>query len=330
MPRSYTGYDATARSKRPGMETFIDLVDAYFGLWNNGSWVVRNMRGKSKPSVHSTGRAVDFSWRGGSYRGTGNYADCEKLCDFLTANADVLGVELILDYWPRPHGRGWRCDRNAWRTYTRHAMSGSPGGDWVHVEISNEWADDSQYYIDTFQRLLGDPPKEITPAPAKKTVKKPPGKDPWLQVGSKGDKVKEIQVVIGVEADGSFGPVTEAAVKKWQAEHDLFVDGIVGPDTYKAMAGAAPTTAPAPANTPTAADMAVERDATRSVDAPDFALTKRGDKGDLVKAIQAVVGVTADGVFGKFTENAVKQWQASKGLESDGIVGRITYAAMFG
>jgi hypothetical protein len=40
----------------------------------------------------------------------------------------------------------------------RRAFSGAPGGDWVHVEISNDKADDPQYYIDTMKKLLGDPP----------------------------------------------------------------------------------------------------------------------------------------------------------------------------
>ena len=56
-----------------------------------------------------------------------------------------------------------------------------------------------------------------------------------LRKGSKGDMVKKMQEVLGLDADGDFGPGTERAVKAWQAEHNLTADGIVGPATMKAM-----------------------------------------------------------------------------------------------
>ena len=43
-------------------------------------------------------------------------------------------------------------------------------------------------------------------------------------------------------ADGNFGPRTEAAVKAYQAQHALQNDGIVGPRTWGAPAGAAGAT----------------------------------------------------------------------------------------
>ena len=56
-----------------------------------------------------------------------------------------------------------------------------------------------------------------------------------LRKGSKGDMVKKMQEVLGLDADGDFGTGTERAVKSWQAEHSLTADGIVGPATMKAM-----------------------------------------------------------------------------------------------
>jgi len=230
MGRPYTGFDQIAGGKRAGFETFIDLLEAHFGLWNNGTFGVRKKRGKSSYSVHATGRAGDLSWRGAPYRGPGNYQAAVKMMDFLAAHADELFVEAIFDYYPAPHGRGWKCDRAAWQVYNKAAFSGAPGGDWVHVEVSNAKADDPQYYIDTMKRLLGDPPKPVAPAPAQKTQVPPPNKSPWFQRGSKGEGVKEVQRIVGAEpVDGDFGPKTEAAVKAWQAEHDLYVDGIWGP-----------------------------------------------------------------------------------------------------
>ena len=57
---------------------------------------------------------------------------------------------------------------------------------------------------------------------------------------------------------------------------------------------------------------------------------RRGMKGDDVKRMQKVLGVTADGDFGFGTAEAVKKWQRANGLTPDGIVGPKTQAKMFG
>ena len=63
-----------------------------------------------------------------------------------------------------------------------------------------------------------------------------------LKNGSKGEEVKQLQTLLGLSADGSFGPMTEAKVKEWQAANSLTADGIVGPSTWGKMFGAvAPT-----------------------------------------------------------------------------------------
>jgi hypothetical protein len=57
-------------------------------------------------------------------------------------------------------------------------------------------------------------------------------------------------------------------------------------------------------------------------------ILKVGSKGELVKDVQEIVGVKADGHFGSGTEAAVKKWQAAHGLTADGLVGRGTLAKM--
>lgn len=79
------------------------------------------------------------------------------------------------------------------------------------------------------------PPPVLIPAaepPAK--AGDPPGR-PTLRRNSKGDLVRQIQAKLGVEQVGNFGPKTEAAVRKFQREHDMVPDGIVGPKTWAAL-----------------------------------------------------------------------------------------------
>jgi Putative peptidoglycan binding domain len=54
----------------------------------------------------------------------------------------------------------------------------------------------------------------------------------------------------------------------------------------------------------------------------------RGSHGPYVQRVQRIVGVTADGIFGKGTKRAVKRWQRRHGLTADGIVGPATWAKM--
>jgi peptidoglycan hydrolase-like protein with peptidoglycan-binding domain len=58
---------------------------------------------------------------------------------------------------------------------------------------------------------------------------------PTLRRPSKGGLVKKIQMKVGAQADGKFGPKTEAAVRAFQRKHGLVPDGIVGPKTWKVL-----------------------------------------------------------------------------------------------
>jgi putative chitinase len=56
-----------------------------------------------------------------------------------------------------------------------------------------------------------------------------------LKLGSQGEDVKKLQVKLGVDPIGTFGPKTDAAVKSWQAANGLTADGIVGDATWSKM-----------------------------------------------------------------------------------------------
>ena len=56
-----------------------------------------------------------------------------------------------------------------------------------------------------------------------------------LKLGSEGEDVKKLQVKLGVDPIGKFGPKTEAAVKAWQSSNGLTADGVVGDGTWSKM-----------------------------------------------------------------------------------------------
>jgi N-acetylmuramoyl-L-alanine amidase len=56
-----------------------------------------------------------------------------------------------------------------------------------------------------------------------------------LKRGSKGFPVMLLQKHLGITIDGSFGPMTENAVKAFQSKNGLTSDGIAGPKTWGAL-----------------------------------------------------------------------------------------------
>lgn len=165
-----------------------------------------------------------------------------------------------------------------------------------------------------------------SPAPAPAPAPAPESGHPTLSVGSSGSAVTELQQRLAafgyaIAADGSFGPITEAIVKDFQAEDGtIAVDGVVGPATWDAISRAeagnwhkntTPPLPPAPA--------------APSIARPTPTL-KRGSVGPEVYKLQTALnvfnaGLAADGQFGPATENAVKAFQAFWKLSVDGIYG---------
>ena len=56
-----------------------------------------------------------------------------------------------------------------------------------------------------------------------------------LRIGSSGDKVKELQNLLGLEQTGNFDTITKDCVEKLQNEKQIRVDGIVGPETIDVL-----------------------------------------------------------------------------------------------
>jgi peptidoglycan hydrolase-like protein with peptidoglycan-binding domain len=112
-----------------------------------------------------------------------------------------------------------------------------------------------------------------------------------LRRGLAGEPVRILQSHLGVDADGIFGPGTEAALIQYQKDNGLSADGIAGPDTFTAMG------------------------------LPELVLLHKPIRGEQVRRLQEGLGIHADGIFGNGTEAAVKQLQEANGLEPTGMAG---------
>src|SRR5437868_2422766 len=104
-----------------------------------------------------------------------------------------------------------------------------------------------------------------------------------LKRGLAGEPVKVLQQKLGVNTDGEFGADTEAALRKYQQQNGLKVDGIAGPDTFVHMG------------------------------LYELILLKVGTSGETVKKLQQALGINQDGQFGSGTETAVRDFQQKMG-----------------
>ena len=145
-----------------------------------------------------------------------------------------------------------------------------------------------------------------------------PSKRPTvLKQGSTGQEVKELQQALSklgyrVTVTGEFDTATHYGVVRFQRKHRLTIDGIVGPQTLSKI-------------------RAHQKRPSVTTEAREFpgTIIKRGSRGPDVRWIQQHIGVKlVDGVFGRGTERAVKQFQSRRRLKADGIVGRQTWAAI--
>jgi len=151
-----------------------------------------------------------------------------------------------------------------------------------------------------------------------------------LRRGMSGPSIRQVQERLNalganpqLATDGSFGPLTEAAVIAFQHSRGLNPDGVVGPLTWSALFAVipAPTPPPQPPNV--------------LIPYPGVVL-RRGMSGPSIKQVQERLNtlganprLATDGNFGPLTEAAVIAFQRSNGLNSDGVVGPITWNALF-
>lgn len=150
---------------------------------------------------------------------------------------------------------------------------------------------------------------------------------PTVRQGSQGEPAQQAQFLLSAEGyglapaqvDGNFGPVTVAAVRRFEQAHHLAVDGVVGPAVWKALLAGAPVAGhPFP---PT---------------------LQAGASGPIVRLLQQTLnaarsrfGVTqpplaVDGQYGPNTVALVRAFQAWGSVIIDGIVGYRTWSVAIG
>ena len=130
-----------------------------------------------------------------------------------------------------------------------------------------------------------------------------------------GPKVASIQVALkrfglyNATVDGVRGPVTRAAITRFQRRRGLSVDGVVGPQTRAAFG-------------------------KRGRPALGSRTMKQGDRGWDVASLQYMLARRGyppgaiDAVFGPATDQAVRNFQGAYGLSADGLAGPATLAAV--
>lgn len=178
-----------------------------------------------------------------------------------------------------------------------------------------------------------------TPAPSLADVR---GGRAELHPGMRGDAVKELQRLVGVQQTGLYGPTTLAAVQKFQAERGLSpaTTGAVGRTTLAALEqprsqnGATAATTGAASADATADGLPTSlRDVkTPALDAAARSgVLGRGQSGPAVRELQTLLGFGAGGqtgVYGPTTEAAVKAFQRAHNIVDNGQVGGTTLAAL--
>lgn len=151
-----------------------------------------------------------------------------------------------------------------------------------------------------------------------------------LRSGSSGSDVASAQMYLKAggyllgKADGVFGASTKAAVKAFQKDYNLKVDGVIGSETWALLKTL---------NLSNAEQIVVDNNSP-SIGARSNSLRK-GNSGSQVKKLQQQLiqlGFLAvgqdDGKYGTRTVNAVRNFQKANGLKVDGVAGTQTFVCL--
>jgi len=164
-----------------------------------------------------------------------------------------------------------------------------------------------------------------SPTSPTSTTNSSSGESKFLTRGSEGDEVRILQERLRIagfyygNANGIFGPITEDAVKEFQAAYNLDVDGIVGPSTKSKLP-------------PVGVGYGEETAKKKLTDGNKLRL---GHRGEVVRVVQAQLIKAGylqgepNGYYGPYTAEAVRRFQANNYLAASGIAGPTTRAKLY-
>lgn len=163
-----------------------------------------------------------------------------------------------------------------------------------------------------------------------------------LRYGSSGTAVKQMQtalVKLGYSTggtDGKFGPTTEKAVRQFQKDNGLKVDGLAGNQTLTLLYDKADGTSSGGTSSGGTSSGGSSSGSSSSSTSKDglfggnYATLKYGSRGSRVTLLQEALNELgysvgkADGIFGAGTQKAVVAFQKAYKLSADGKAGTQT------
>ncbi|MEM8639479.1 MAG: peptidoglycan-binding protein [Cyanobacteria bacterium P01_G01_bin.54] len=154
-----------------------------------------------------------------------------------------------------------------------------------------------------------------------------------LRQGMRGDDVAQVQTLLRNQgfsirygADGGgrgvFGPQTDKAVRNFQGQAKLAVDGVVGPKTMGALQGGSASSNGVGGRAPQAQGSLRLNSSGSGVAELQTLLRNRG------YSIRYGANGSGRGTFGQQTLTAVRAFQRDAGLTVDGVAGPRTLAAL--
>lgn len=156
-----------------------------------------------------------------------------------------------------------------------------------------------------------------------------------FSVGDKGWQVTDLQNTLKAlgyytgNPTGVYDTATQNAVKKFQSAHSLTADGVAGKKTLKLLNLLSVTPTPAPVLTVAPAATATP------LTAQNVVVLRSGTKGVEVTRLQnrlvelGYYTCAADGVYDSDEIAAVKEFQRKNGLTADGVAGLATQNALY-
>lgn len=135
-----------------------------------------------------------------------------------------------------------------------------------------------------------------------------------LNYGDRGERVKELQRLLGIPATGIYDEVTLAKVKDFKSQHNLYPSGIVTQTVWELLHR------PVLDHVDTNAPIVIEN-------LPEL---RQGSRGSAVELLQRHLFVTVDGIFGSQVARAVKEFKVRHGLYRSDIVNQYVWKLLLG